>query len=145
MPAEQSPGIIRQASLDATKATNTKAPRGAFFYAQRRRRTNEMKQYIEVSSGELELVIRDYLDKIGVNIDPESPVEIIDGKVTVLLSSENKPPLMEKLKEVVDVAANLLDIRAPKEMDSAGYYKVCLQIINKIGTTDSSEYKGVEQ
>lgn len=104
-----------------------------------------MKQYIEVSSGELELVIRDYLDKIGVNIDPESPVEIIDGKVTVLLSSENKPPLMEKLKEVVDVAANLLDIRAPKEMDSAGYYKVCLQIINKIGTTDSSEYKGVEQ
>lgn len=104
-----------------------------------------MKQYVEISSGELERMIREYLEKEGVSIDPEYPVEVIDGKVTVLLSSQSKPPLMEKMKEVVDVAADLLDIRAPKTMDSAGYYKVCLQIINKIGTTESSRYEGAEQ
>jgi hypothetical protein len=111
---------------------------------QKGEREGRMKQYVEVSSGELEGIIREYLEKSGVNIDPEYPVEVVDGKVTVLLSSQSKPPLMEKMKEVVNVAADLLDIRAPKELDSAGYYKVCLQIINKIGTTDSSRY-GVEQ
>ena len=112
---------------------------------QKGEREERMKQYVEVSSGELEGIIREYLEKSGVNVDPEYPVEVVDGKVTVLLSSQDKPPLMEKMKEVVNVAADLLDIRAPKEMDSAGYYKVCLQIINKIGTTDSSRYEGVEQ
>jgi hypothetical protein len=122
--------------IDAT-TTNTKAPFGAFFYATKRRtrRKNET-----VCRG----FLWEYLEKSGVNIDPEYPVEVVDGKVTVLLSSQSKPPLMEKMKEVVNVAADLLDIRAPKELDSAGYYKVCLQIINKIGTTDSSRY-GVEQ
>ncbi len=94
-----------------------------------------MRQYVELSSGELEGIIREHLNKKGIVVSPSSSIEVIDGKCTVLVGEEDQPTLDQKLKEVVSVAANLLDIRAPKEMNSAAYFKMCCEIINKLGTS----------
>ena len=92
------------------------------------------RQYIVVTAQEIESLVREWLNSMGIYASPRQALEIVDGSITVEVTQEQEPSLEEVLKKAVLGVSKTLPVNTPHHMKTEDYYHLAEKIIQLLDT-----------